>query len=150
MPIFNRKSDEFFCEEPNQFNFNFNEVYSINSEEVFEDILDISFNNLQHDVEYFLSDFCDYMFDLIDNLISENDDFHKELYNMINEYIDNYTTDKLLNYTSFQDAIDNLMRCFRNSLNIFNKSNGQKVIVYESRNDITITTNSDGNLVIDL
>ena len=42
MPIFNRKSDEFFCPPPNQFNFNFNEVYSINSEEVFEDILDIS------------------------------------------------------------------------------------------------------------
>lgn len=64
---------------------------------------------LQHDVDFFLSNFCDYIFDLIDNLIPENDEFYKEL-NII--LINNYTTDKLLNYTSFKDAIDNLMRCF--------------------------------------
>lgn len=62
---------------------------------------------------------------------------------MINNYIDNCTTDKLNNYTSFKDAIDNLMRCFRNSLNIFINQIVKRVIVYESKNDITITTSTD-------
>ena len=52
MPILNRKADEFFCEEPNQFNEE-EEIYELENEETFEDILNIPFNNLLQNVDFY-------------------------------------------------------------------------------------------------
>ena len=143
MPIFNRKSDEFFCPPPNQFEEDEEEIYAINFEETFEDIMNIPFNDLPNTRKYF-NDFFHYMCFVLNNIVPD-DDFHKPIYSKIFKYLYDFEFEDLEEYNSYKDAVDTITKYFKNSLKMFNVTNGEIVIICKFTNDFTMVKDENGN-----
>ena len=156
MPILSNNTNEFFRDEPNQFMFNDEEENNDNrnqnnfySYENFEEnLLDIPFKRFKsYQLKRLLVyNFRDFVYTRFMSMLEfDNYEYDSKVKKYIVDYIKKYTYTSLRKYKSFNDACNNLLNSFRDTIKIYYLRNRQSLMIFEGKG---ITLVYDGKVLI--
>ena len=89
--------------------------------------MNVPFTVLSNTRKYFNDFFC-YMIFILNSEVPD-DDFHKPIFSKLAKYLLDFEFEDLEEYKSYKDATETIKKYFKNSLKMFNETNGEIVII---------------------